>query len=371
LAETAGAINLSQGLPDFPCPAAIKKAACKAILNDENQYSFTYGLTELREAVAEKLPFKNKFVADPESEITITCGVSEGIVAACLALLESGDEVIIFEPFYENYVPAVTFSGAVPRFYSLKAPDWSLDAEQLRTLFTNRTKAILINNPMNPTGKVFSKAELECIAQLCEEWNVVAITDEIYEDLVYSGATHISLASLAGMKERTVSVMGFSKTYAVTGWRVGYVCAPVSISVGIRKVHDFLTICAPTPLQQACLAALDLPVSFYEEIVHFYEKKRRLFCLGLRDLGFQLAFPQAAYYVMTDFSAIRSIDDVQFAEWLLEGGGVAVVPGSSFYHAAESGHQLVRFCFAKREETLVEALQRMGKKILRSKYEFE
>ncbi|MCI0515128.1 aminotransferase class I/II-fold pyridoxal phosphate-dependent enzyme [candidate division KSB1 bacterium] len=363
LAAEEKAINLSQGLPDFPIPMDLKLAASRAIFKNWNQYSYTYGLSSLRKRLAEKLKRRNQIEADPRTEITITCGVSEGIFAACMALSEPGDEFILLEPYYENYLPAVTMAGGMPRFYALKPPDWTLDPDALGQLFSSRTKAIIINNPMNPIGKCFSRPELTAIAQLCQHWNVMAITDEIYEDIIFDGLPHISLASLPGMAERTITIMGFSKTYAVTGWRVGYVCAPAALSSSIRKVHDYLTICAPTPLQNACLTALALPSEFYQYLRHFYEKRRNLFCLGLRDLGFQFHLPQSTYYVMADFSEIFNGNDHEFSHWLVQDKGVAVVPGSSFYQRPESGQQLVRFCFAKREKTLIAALRRMGRKI--------
>jgi len=360
VAEEEDAINLSQGLPDFPCPEELKLAAIQAIQNDANQYSFTYGLPSLRERIAQKLLHRNHIAADPASEITITCGVSEALMSACLAILEPGDEVILFEPFYENYLPAILFAGAQPCFYTLEPPDWKIDFDRLRRLFSNRTKAIIINNPMNPTGKCLTANELTEIARLCQRWDVLAITDEIYEDIIFDNRPHISLASLFGMENRTITLMGFSKTYAVTGWRVGYACAEASISSGLRKVHDYLTICAPTPLQVACEAALELPEYYYTGLKSAYEKKRYLFCMGLKNLGFGLELPEATYYVMADFSKIRAGNDTEFARWLVQNRGVAVVPGSSFYHEPGLGQRLVRFCFAREEKSLVAALRTMG-----------
>jgi aminotransferase len=364
VAEEEDAINLSQGLPDFPCPTELKAAAIQAIQGDENQYSFTYGRLSLRERIAQKLLHRNNISADPVSEITITCGVSEGLMSACLAILEPGDEVILFEPFYENYLPAILLTGAQPRFYTMEPPNWEINFDKLRGLFSNRTKALILNNPMNPTGKCFATNELAEISRLCQRWDVLAITDEIYEDIIYENQKHISLASLSGMEKRTITIMGFSKSYAVTGWRVGYTCADAPVSAGIRKIHDYLTICAPTPLQAACEAALELPEYYYTGLKSAYEKKRNLFCMGLRNLGFNLEFPEAAYYVMADFSKIRQGNATEFTRWLVQNQGVAVVPGSSFYHEPQLGQHLVRFCFARDEKTLIAALRTMGHRIL-------
>lgn len=270
LAEKHRAINLSQGLPDYPCPRMLKIMAQRAIAADENQFSFTYGLEELRNKIAEKLKIHNQLDYDPTSEITITCGVSEGLMATCLALGEPDAEFIIFEPYYENYVPGILLSGGIPIPYTLHEPNWDIDFDELSELFSEHTKAIIINNPMNPTGKVFSADELNMIAELCVEWNAIAICDEIYEDLIFDDRPHHSLAKFPGMKSRTVTIMGFSKTYSITGWRVGYVVASEKFSSNIRKVHDYLTVCAPTPLQHACLAALSLPDSYYDDLKQFY-----------------------------------------------------------------------------------------------------
>ena len=366
LAEKHHAINLSQGLPDFPCPALMKDAARQAILEDANQYSFTYGLEPLREQIAEKLERRNFLEYDPVSEITVTCGVSEGLMASLFAISEPGAEIIVFEPFYENYVPGILLCGGRPVTLKLNPPDWQIDFDQLARCFNSRTKAIVINNPMNPTGKVFTAEELGAIAELCLKWDVIAICDEIYEDLIFDEQPHYSLAALPDMADQTITIMGFSKTFSVTGWRVGYVAASEHLSSKIRKVHDYLTVCAPTPLQHACQTALTLPDEYYDEMRRFYKKKRHLFCLGLRDLGFRFSPPSAAYYVMADFGEIYDGSDWKFVNWLLLEEGIAVVPGSSFYYQNNQNTHLVRFCFAKQEETLVAALRRMGNKILRS-----
>ena len=357
LAEDA--INLSQGLPDFsPCDEIVK-AAHDAIAGDNHQYSITHGMMELREALAQKLTRRNGLSFDPADEITITCGVSEGVMSSVLAMADPGDEVLVFEPFYENYLPAIQLAGAAPAFVTLPFGDWALNADALSRAFTSRTKAVIVNTPMNPTGKVFSPDELALIADLCMKHNCLAITDEIYEDIVYDGLAHTSLASLPGMRERTITVGGFSKTYAVTGWRVGCVAAARELSGAVRKVHDYLTICAPTPLQKACLSALALPAAYYDRVRQAYRARRDLFCRGLQETGFDVAWPQGAYYVLVDFSALSSHDDRVFALELARGGGVASVPGSSFYHDPRAGRRLVRFSFAMREETLTEALRRI------------
>ena len=357
-----GGINLSQGLPDLPAPDVLKEAACRAIREEHNQYSFTYGDPEVRAAVADKLRLRNSIDLDPDSEITMTCGVSEGVMAACLGLLNPGDEVVLFEPYYENYLPGIRMAGAVPKFVTLTFPDWRFEPDDLTAAFSERTRAVILNNPMNPAGKVFAEDELNTVAELCAAHDAAIITDEIYEDIVYDEREHISIGSLPAARDRTVSVMGISKTYGVTGWRVGYVAAPGELSAAVRKVHDYLTICAPTPFQRAALAALAMPEDFYRETCEAYRKRRDLLCRGLLDLGFELAMPEGAYYVLADFRQIRDQDDRAFAHWLAADGGVATVPGSSFYEVADDGHWLIRFCFAMRETTLTEALQRVREK---------
>jgi len=363
LCARAGGINLSQGLPDMPAPKELKEAACRAIREDHNQYSFTYGLPELREAVSKKLRERNGMDFSPEEEITITCGVSEGVMASCLALLNPGDEVVVFEPYYENYLPAIRMAGAVPKFVALEFPDWHFDGAKLEAAFGGRTRAIIVNNPMNPAGKVFDRNELCRIADLCVEHDAVIITDEIYEDIVYEGE-HLSIGAFGEVADRVVSVMGISKTYGVTGWRVGYVAANGDLMTAIRKVHDYMTVCAPTPFQWAALTALSLPQRFYREIREDYRIRRDLLCGGLREIGFGLESPRGAYYVLTDFAGIRNdLDDRAFAEWLVADGGVATVPGGSFYALSHRGRSLIRFCFAMRESTLAEALDRIRSRI--------
>ncbi|HUE76179.1 MAG TPA: aminotransferase class I/II-fold pyridoxal phosphate-dependent enzyme [Chloroflexota bacterium] len=347
-------INLAQGFPDFPAPEALKDAACAAIREDVNQYSITWGSRGFRDAIAAKtLRFRGIHV-DPEREITVCCGATEAMASTLLALANPGDEVIVFQPFYENYWPDSVLAGATPQFVTLHEPDWHLDESEVAAAFNDRTRAIIINSPNNPTGKVFSQAELQFIGDLCQKWNVIAITDEIYEHLVYDGE-HIAMATLPGMRDRTVTISGLSKTYSVTGWRVGYTIAPPDLTDGIRKVHDFLTVGAPAPLQAAGVYALGLPDSYYAELVRAYRERRDTCLAMLEDAGFTCHRPAGAYYVMADIRPLGYDDDVAFAHHLVRDVGVAVVPGSSFYCDAEAGRTKVRFVFAKRRETLARA----------------
>lgn len=355
LALKHDAINLAQGFPDFPCPPELKAAACRALNDDINQYAITWGAKDLREALAERVQKFNGMAFDPETEITVTCGATEAMMASMLAIIQPGDEVIVPEPFYENYGPDAQISGAAPRFVPL-ADDFSLDEEAWKMAFSKKTRALILNSPNNPTGKVFTKAELSFIADLCIEHNVVAITDEIYEHIVYDGHKHISLGSLPGMEDRTITIGSFSKTYSVTGWRVGYALADESLTSRIRKIHDFLTVGAPAPLQRACVAALELPESYYKELAVEYDRKRQILYKGLRKAGFQCELPQGAYYIFTDISGF-GMSDVTFARHLIETAGVAAVPGSSFYQ--KGGETKLRFTFSKKDETLIEACRRL------------
>ena len=361
LANQHGAVNLSQGFPDFPAPAEIKEAACQAIAADLNQYAVTWGAKPLRDAIAKKF-FRNYGVAvDPERELTVTCGSTEAIVAALLAILDPGDETIVFEPFYENYGPDAILSGAVPRFVKLRAPDWSFDPDELKRAFNDKTRAIVINTPNNPTGKVFTKDELQLIASLCQEFDALAITDEIYEHILYDGAVHVPIATLPGMAERTITINGMSKTYAVTGWRVGWAIAPPEITNAIRKVHDFLTVGAAAPLQAAGAIALALPDSYYVDLAEGYRVKRDKLLPILERAGFRVYEPKGAYYTMTEIGGLGWDDDVAFARYMVETIGVAVVPGSSFYDDPRDGRRQVRFAFCKKSETLDEAERRLAK----------
>src|SRR4030081_2948517 len=352
------AVNFAQGVPDFPASAEIIEAAKLALEQGYNQYAPTWGAPQLRKAIAAKQSRWWNRPVDPESEVTVACGATEAMIAAMLAAVDPGDEVVVFEPFYENYGPDCILSGAVPRYVTLRAPVWSFDPDELRRAFTKKTRAIVVNTPHNPTGKVYSQAELELIAQLCIEHDAIAITDEIYEHLVYRG-THISLATLPGMRERTITISGASKTYSVTGWRVGRVFAPPALSSGIRKVHDFLTVGAAHPLQVAVASALELPSSFYVHLVGDYSERRDVIVTGLRECGFEVGAPDGAYYVMAGIKAFGFDDDVAFARHLIEKAAVATVPASSFFHDPSSGRGQVRFSFPKKIDTIERGLQAM------------
>ncbi|WP_376789683.1 pyridoxal phosphate-dependent aminotransferase [Thermoflexus sp.] len=358
-AQHYGAINLAQGFPDFPAPEALKEAAVQAIREDYNQYAITWGSPRLRAAIAEKYRRFYGMELDPERHITVCCGATECMIATLLALLNPGDEVIIFEPFYENYGPDTWISAAKPVYVPLRPPSWTFDPDELRRAFSNRTRAIILNTPHNPTGHVFSEEELRWIAELCQRYGAYAITDEIYEHIVYDGHRHIPIATLPGMWERTVTISGMSKSYAVTGWRIGWCIAPEDLTDAIRKVHDFLTVGAPAPLQEASEVALRFPMDYYEQLRADYDRRRHLLVEALEELGFEVWWPQGAYYVMTDFRALGAEDDTAFAMRLVREIGVAVVPGSSFYAHPDRGRTQVRFAFCKREETLREAVARL------------
>lgn len=360
-----GAVNLSQGFPDFSAPEDIKRVAMQAIEDDINQYAITWGARNFREAIASKTRWYLGLDIDPETEVTVTCGSTEGMIAAMLATVDSGEEVVVFEPFYENYAPDAILSDAQPRYVPLREPNWSFDREELRNAFNHKTKAIIICNPNNPTGKVFTRDEMLFIAGLCQEFDALCFTDEIYEHIIYprSGAEiqHISMGQIPGMRERTVIVNSMSKTYSVTGWRVGYCIAPPEITSGIRKVHDFLTVGAAAPLQAAGAYALTLPPAYYDLLQAEYLRRRDLLLPVLEDAGFRVYRPDGAYYIMTDISAFGFSDDVEFTKYLIREIGVACVPGSSFYSTSERGAQQVRFCFCKKDETLQLAAERLQK----------
>jgi L-glutamine---4-(methylsulfanyl)-2-oxobutanoate aminotransferase len=344
-------LNLAQGFPDFPAPDALKEAACAAIMAGHNQYAITWGVPELRQAIARKIGRFSGARVDPETDVTVCCGATEAMMATMRALVDPGDEVIVFQPFYENYGPDCLLSGATPRFVALHEPDWSFDRDELADAFRPNTKAIVINTPHNPTGKVFSHDELSFISELCQKWDVVAVTDEIYEHLVYQGR-HISITTLPGMAERTVTISGVSKTYSVTGWRIGWAIASPNITDAIRKVHDFLTVGAPAPLQYAAAAALGFNDAYYAELLAGYQE-RRDYVLGLLDMaGFRCFPPAGAYYIMTDISGFGFQDDVAMARHLVRDVGLATVPGTSFYWDKHLARQKIRFCFAKKMDTL-------------------
>jgi aspartate/methionine/tyrosine aminotransferase len=360
-----GAVNLSQGFPDFPAPEDLKRAAAAAINDDVNQYAVTWGAKDFREAIADKTRWFLGLEIDPETEITVTCGSTEGMIAAMMATVDPGEEVVVFEPFYENYAPDAILSGATPRYVPLRAPEWTFDPDELRAAFNERTKAVILCNPNNPTGKVFTREEMEFVASLCREFDALCFTDEIYEHILYPRedreVEHISMAQLEGMRERTVVVNSMSKTYSVTGWRVGYVLAPPDITSAVRKVHDFLTVGAAAPLQRAGAYALRMPPEYYEALGREYERRRDLLLPALEDVGFKVFRPDGAYYVMTDISAFGFRDDVEFTRHLIREIGVACVPGSSFYSRPELGARQVRFCFCKKDETLEAAADRLRK----------
>ena len=349
------AINLAQGFPDFPCPAVLKAAACDAVTDDYNQYAITWGAKNLRTALAAQVKHYNGMAFDPEAEITVTCGSTEAMMASMLATIQPGDEVIVPEPFYENYGPDAQISGAIPRYVHL-GDDFSIDEEAWKAAFSKKSRAIILNTPNNPTGKVFSKKELSFIADLCIDHNMVAITDEIYEHILYDRKKHVSIGSLSGMRDRTITIGSFSKTYSVTGWRVGYALAGKEITSRLRKIHDFLTVGAPAPLQQACVAALRLPESYYRGLAEDYDRKRKILYNGLRKAGFSCQLPEGAYYIFTDIGEF-GMTDTAFARHLVEKAGVSAVPGSSFYH--EGGKTKLRFTFSKKDETLHEACRRL------------
>jgi aminotransferase len=360
LAMKHGAVNLSQGFPDFAAPAEIKEAARQAIADDINQYAITWGAKPLRDAIVEKFDRTQGVRVDPEREITVCCGSTEAMMSSMMAIINPGDEIVVFEPFYENYGPDAILSGATPRFVRLRPPEWSYDERELAAAFGPHTKAIILNTPNNPTGKVFTRAELEFIRDLCVRWNAFCITDEIYEHILYDGAEHISMARIEGMRDRTIVINGMSKTYSVTGWRVGWAIAPPEATQSIRKVHDFLTVGAAAPLQQAGAIALHSPQSYYDKLAKDYATRRERLLNILSSAGFTVFKPRGAYYIMTDISRFGFPDDITFSKFLVEKVGVAVVPGSSFYNDARDGASQVRFTFCKKESTLAAAEERLS-----------
>jgi aminotransferase len=361
LAQQHGALNLGQGMPDFDPPQEVKDAACKAIQDGFNQYAITWGAPSLRKAIAAKARAFNGINCDADANVTVCCGATECMMATMLALVDPGDEVVIFQPFYENYGPDALLSGAKPVWVPLHPPDWRFDPDELRRAFTTRTKAIILNTPNNPTGRVFTREELTLIAELCQEHDTFAFADEIYEYIIHVDRPHISIATLPGMADRTVTISGLSKTFSITGWRLGYCIASPTISNGIRKAHDFLTVGAPHPLQVAGAAALALPQSYFDNLKSAYRRRRDLFLPYLREAGFTLTEPEGAYYVMTDITALGGTDDTEFIRRMIREVGVSAIPGSSFYSPRERGLTKVRFMFAKRDETLQQAGERLRK----------
>jgi len=359
VANQYGAINLAQGFPDFPMPAPMKDAACAAIQGDINQYAITWGSPALRLAIAAKYRKWYDMEVDPEREITVTCGATEAMAAVFLALVDPGDEVIVFEPFYENYGPDAILAGARPVFVPLEGLDWKLDPDKLRAAFSNKTRAIVVNTPHNPTGRVFTREEISLIAELCQKHDVIAITDEIYEHIRYAGSHHV-LATWPGMRERTVTISGLSKTFSCTGWRLGYSIAPFDFTSPIRKVHDFLTVGAPAPLQAAGAVGMAFDADYYNHMSLDYRARRDMMVTALTEGGFKFSAPEGAYYILADFSDISDLRGLSFAIWLAREVGVASVPGTSFYHDPSVGESLTRFAFCKKTETLERAAERLA-----------
>jgi aminotransferase len=353
-----GGINLAQGFPNFPAPAEVKEAAKRAIDADINQYAITWGAPSLRQALARTYRDLYAMEVDPETMLTVTCGATEAMISTLLAIIDPGDEVVVLEPFYENYGPDTAICGAVPVYVPLRQPDNNFDPDELRRAFSAKTKAIILNTPNNPTGRVFTRAEMETIAALCREFDVIAVTDEIYEHIRYDGE-HIPMATLPGMAERTVTISGASKTFSVTGWRVGWIVAPPELTGGIRKVHDFVTVGAPAPLQEAVAAGLAMGSPYYGKLSGEYRARRDLLFGALDRAGFSPRRPDGAYYILCDISRFGFADDIAFAHWLVRDVGVAGVPGSSFYSRPELGRHLIRFTFCKTEDVLREAAQRL------------
>jgi aminotransferase len=361
LNDLHGGVNLSQGFPDFSAPEAVKEAAVAAIRADVNQYAVTWGARPLREAVAREFTRRYGLEIVPDRQVTVCCGSTEAMMSTMMAIIDPGDEVVVFEPFYENYGPDAILSGATPRYVTLHEPDWHFDPDQLAAAFNDRTKAIIINTPNNPTGKVFTREDLETIAALCRRWDAIAIADEIYEHIIYDDHRHVPMATIDGMAERTVTINGLSKAYSVTGWRVGWTISPPSLTGAIRKVHDFLTVGAPAPLQQAGAVALSLPDQYYLDLAAKYQRLRDVLLEILERHQFTCYKPHGAYYIMTDIGAFGFGDDVEFARHLVENVGVAAVPGSSFYANTARGRTKLLFCYCTREATLAEADRRHEK----------
>ncbi len=360
LASEHDAINLAQGFPNFPAPDVLKEAAARAIRDDVNQYAITWGAKRLRDALARKYAEWYGMSVNPETEITVTCGATEAMASALLAIVDPGDEVIVFEPFYENYGPDAILSGAKPVYVPLAAGE-ELDLDRVASAFSRHTRAIIVCTPNNPTGRVLTRRELEGIAELCRRHNAYAVTDEIYEHIYYEGE-HIPIATLEGMRERTVTISGASKTFSVTGWRVGTIVAPPDATDAIRKVHDFLTVGAPAPLQEAIAVGIEtLQQDYYDRLISDYRTRRDLLCGALVDAGFRCTPPQGAYYVLADCSAISELPDDEFSVWLTREIGVAPVPGSSFFSRPEAGRRVVRFAFCKTEDMLREAARRLAR----------
>jgi aspartate/methionine/tyrosine aminotransferase len=362
LCAAHGGINLAQGFPNFPAPDLLKDAAKRAIDADINQYAITWGSKSLRDALAASYAETYGMAVEPETMLTVTCGSTEAMVSTLLAIVDPGDEVVVLEPFYENYGPDAAICGAKPVFVPLRGPDHTFDRDELRAAFNARTKAVIVNTPNNPSGRIFTKDELELIAELCRGHDVIAVTDEIYEHIRYGGP-HIPIATLQGMADRTVTISGASKTFSVTGWRVGWIVASPHLTTGIRKVHDFVTVGAPAPLQEAVAAGLTLGAPYYRDLSAHYRGRRDMLFAALELAGFKPRLPEGAYYILCDISDFGAADDVTFARRLVAEVGVAAVPGSSFFSRPELGRDLIRFTFCKTDEVLREA----GERLLRAR----
>ena len=361
LANETGAVNLGQGFPDFPTPDFVKQAGIAAIQADANQYAPGSGNMRLREAIAAKMERMYGLKTNPATDITVTAGATEAIFAAIQGLVDPGDEVILFEPAYDSYLPAVQFAGGIPRYCTLRPPDWKVEAEALAPLFNDKTKLILINTPHNPTGKVFTADELALIAELCQKHDVIALTDEVYEHITYDGVVHKPLATLPGMRERTVMISSLGKTYSVTGWKVGWAVAPAELNRAVFQVHQFVTFCGAAPMQEAAVAALHAPDSYYHEFQQMYQANRDFLMECLDDAGLRPIPPQGAFYTMVDISRLGFEDDRAFCKWLISEVGVAAIPPASFYHNPADGAGLARFAFCKSRATLEEAARRLEK----------
>ncbi len=360
LAAETGAINLGQGFPNFDGPDFVKNAAIEAIRAGHSQYARSFGIDQLNRRIAERFTADTGLVVDPDAEVTVTSGCTEALAATFLGLVDPGREVILFEPYYDSYMACVSMSGAVPKFVTLRPPDFALDTDALRAAVTPRTRAILVNTPHNPTGKVFTRAELEEIAELCREHDLIAITDEVYDRMVFDGE-HIRLATLDGMRERTVTLSSLGKTFSLTGWKIGWAIAPPALTAGVRAAHQYTTFATATPLQYGAAAALGAPASYYQELLEQYRRRRDLLVAGLSDLGFEVYTPQGTYFVLADHTAFGQPDDTAFCRHLIDHAGVAAIPPSAFYSNPADGHKLVRFAFCKTQDTLREALDRMQK----------
>jgi aminotransferase len=360
IASMHQAVNLAQGFPDFSMPDPMKDAACAAINGDINQYAVTWGAPVLRQAIAEKYRRWYNMEVDADRDVTVTCGATEAMATVFMALMDSGDEVIIPEPFYENYGPDAILAGAKPVFVPFERPNWTLDPDRLRKTFNAKTKAIIVNTPHNPTGRVLTREEIGLIADLCVEHDAWAITDGPYEHMVYSGHHH-EIATWPGMRERTITISSLSKTYSCTGWRIGWIIAPPAQTGPIRKVHDFLTVGAPAPLQTAAAVGFAFDAQYYNRFTNEYRARREFLCSVLKEQGFEFSVPEGAYYIFADFSTLSQLDDVTFAKWMTQEIGVATVPGSSFYSNKEDGRSFIRFAFCKKQETLDHAAERLSR----------